>query len=156
MITPVSQASYAVSTNLYQTLVAYPLHESLGVAVYDPGIGVGGMLHFTRPDSKESPEQAKASPATFADTGISAFLWEVFKNGATRKGLKVKLAGGARMFKDTLGVGERNYLMAKRVLWKHNLVVASEAVGGNSGVHLKLEMSTGAVVVKSNNVEMTL
>jgi chemotaxis protein CheD len=156
MITPVNQSSYEVSTNPFQTLVAYPLHESLGVAVYDPSIGVGGMLHFSRPDSKEAPEQAKAAPATFADTGISAFLWAVFQNGATRKGLQVKLAGGARMFRDTLGVGERNYLMAKRMLWKHNLVVANEAVGGNSGVHMKLELSTGAVVVKSNNIEIAL
>ncbi|HXC64413.1 MAG TPA: chemotaxis protein CheD, partial [bacterium] len=116
----------------------------------------GGMLHFSRPDSKESPEQAKAAPATFADTGISAFLWAVFQNGATRKGLQVKLAGGARMFRDTLGLGEKNYLMAKRVLWKHNLVVANEAVGGNSGIHLKLEMATGAVVVKSNDIEIAL
>jgi chemotaxis protein CheD len=156
MITPVNQSSYEVSTNPYQTFVAYPLHESLGVAIYDPSIGVGGMLHFARPDSKESPEQAKTAPATFADTGISAFLWDVFKNGGTRKGLQVKLAGGAQMFKDTLGIGQRNVLMAKRVLWKHNLVVTNEAVGGNSGVHMKLEMATGAVVVKSNNVEIAL
>jgi chemotaxis protein CheD len=156
VITAVNQASYEVSTNQYQTLVAYPLHESLGVAVYDPSIGVGGMLHFSRPDSKESPEQAKSSPATFADTGISAFLWAVFKSGATRKGLQVKLAGGARMFRDSLGIGEKNYLMAKRMLWKHNLVVANEAVGGSSGVHMKLEMATGAVVVKSNNIEIAL
>jgi chemotaxis protein CheD len=156
MITPVERSSFQVSTNLYQTLVAYPVHEGLGVAVYDAGFHVGGLLHFTRPDSLEDPEQAKAVPATFADTGISAFLWEVFKQGATRKGLKVKLAGGAQIFRATLSVAQRNVLMAKRTLWKHNLVVVNEAVGGNPGLHMKLDVGTGAVVVKSINGEISL
>lgn len=156
MITPISQAAYAVSNNLYQILVAYPVHEGLGISVYDPAAKVGGLLHFIRPDSKEEPEKAKAVPAMFADTGIAAFLWDLFKTGASRKGLQVKLAGGGELFHGAPGLGQKNVLSAKRALWKHSMVVSNEAVGGPVGLHLKLDMSNGSVMVKTRDQEIQL
>ena len=156
MVKPVKEAAYTVTLDHEDTLVVYPVCAGLAVTAYDTASRVGGVLHFTQPDSKDDPERAKLFPSMFADTGLDAFLWELFKSGASRKSLIIKLAGGAAMFVGKVGANKKNVLAAKRLLWKHNLVVAGESTGGTVGIHLKLEMATGDVTVKSSGGVLTL
>jgi chemotaxis protein CheD len=156
MIMAITQGSYQVCTDSSDSLVVYPVHEGLGVVIHDPDAGVGGVLHFTRPDSKDAPEQAKSLPGLFADTGIAAFLWDLFKAGASRKGLQVKLVGGTDFIPGVPDMGQKNVLTAKRILWKHSLVVAKEAIGCGLGTHVKLDMATGDVVVKAKGSQIVL
>src|SRR3954471_7007169 len=60
----------SVSNNPSITLSTYALGSCIGVAVYDPGVKVGGLLHLMLPDSSISPAKATAQPAMFADTGL--------------------------------------------------------------------------------------
>ncbi|MGQ9653162.1 MAG: chemotaxis protein CheD [Thermodesulfobacteriota bacterium] len=63
-------AELQVSADPSETLVACSLGSCIGIAIYDPEVRVGGMLHFILPDSSMAPQKAGTKPAMFADTGI--------------------------------------------------------------------------------------
>jgi chemotaxis protein CheD len=65
--------------------------------------------------------------------------------GGDGKRMIVRLAGGAQVL-DSQGVfqiGKRNYLAARRILWKAGILIAGEAVGGDVSRTTRLEVSTG-------------
>ena len=45
-------------------------------------------------------------------------------------------------------IGKRNYLAMRKILWKNNVPVAAEHVGGEINRTVRLEMDTGRVVLK--------
>jgi hypothetical protein len=81
----------------------------------------------------------------FVDTGVTTFLQALFDRGAQRRSLTARIAGGAHLFEDAslFNVGERNHTMVRKVLWKNNIMVSGEDVGGNIPRTMSLEMSTG-------------
>ncbi len=141
----------AVSKCPDQALVTYSLGSCVGVTLFDPEAGVGGMIHCLLPVSKTDPEKAKAKPAMFTDTGFVALLNAVTAEGAKMERLVVKVAGGGAPM-DSAGrfkIGERNYAVLRKLLWKNNLLIAGEDVGGTKPRTMRIEMSTGQVTVSS-------
>jgi len=121
-----------VSNDLDSTLVTYALGSCIAVALYDPASKVGGLLHYMLPESSLDAQKAQQNPFMFADTGIKALLEAVTANGANARRLVVRLAGGAQVL-DNEGVfqiGKRNYLAARKILWKAGILISAEAVGG--------------------------
>lgn len=132
------------------TLITYSLGSCIGVAVYDPVAGVGGLLHFMLPDSRINPDRAKERPAVFADTGVPLLLQECEKLGAQKGRLQVKVAGGAQILdsSDFFKIGKRNLVALKKVLWQHGILIHAQEVGGTTNRTMGLDMSTGTVWVK--------
>jgi chemotaxis protein CheD len=130
-------------------LVTYALGSCLGVSAHDPRAGVGGLLHFMLPASSLNPEKARERPAMFGDTGLPLFLGMLFEQGATRRDLVVKIAGAAGLEGgDRFGIGGRNLLLARRLLWKNGLAPTAEAVGGKGGLTLSLDIGSGETWIK--------
>lgn len=146
----VGMGEHRISQDPLDVLVTYSLGSCLGVSVHDPVARVGGLLHFMLPDSRINPDKAREQPSMFADTGLAAFLNELFAMGATRRTLVVKLAGGSKVLKDGefFDIGRRNLLMAKKLLWKNDLPVVSERTGGEVSRTLRLRMGEGRTFVK--------
>lgn len=90
-----------VSNNQEDVLITYALGSCIGVAVYDPLVRVGGLLHFMLPDSNLDVDKAKANPAMFADTGIPLLFKSCYRLGAEKHRMVVKVAGGASILDDT-------------------------------------------------------
>ncbi len=130
-------------------LMTYALGTSLGLIVYDPGAQVGGMLHAMLPLSKSDPKKAEANPFIFVDTGVPRLLDEVLKEGADKSRLVVKATGCSRpdgdneMFK----IGEKNYAVLKKILWKNNILLESEEVGGAANRTVQFNVTTGEMTV---------
>ncbi len=62
----------------------------------------------------------------------------------------VRLTGGAQVL-DSQGVfqiGKRNYLAARKILWKAGILIAAEAVGGEVSRTMRLEVGTGRMWVR--------
>ena len=116
-------------------LTTYALGSCIGVAIYDPATQVGGLLHYMLPEASINPEKARINPFMFADTGIPLLFRECYKHGALRSRLQIKLAGGANVLDQAnfFNIGKRNYLAARKLLFKNNLLIASELVGGRFG-----------------------
>lgn len=143
-------ADMKVSRNQQAILITYALGSCIGITLYDPVVRIGGLLHFMLPDSKIDIQKARANPWMFADTGIPLFLQEINRLGGEAKRLIVKVAGGSAILDDSgfFNIGKRNYMMLRKVLWAHNLLIHGEDIGGQSNRTLFLEMSTGKVFVR--------
>jgi chemotaxis protein CheD len=126
-------------------LATFALGSCLAIAVHDPVAGVAGLLHFMLPESALDSNKALRNPFMFADTGVPLLFRKSFERGADRKRLIVHLAGGARMLDDegVFNIGKRNYLAAKKLLWKNGIIINGEAVGGIVSRTVRLEVATG-------------
>jgi len=54
--------------------------------------------------------------------------------------------GKNEMFK----IGERNYTVLKKLLWKNNILLASEDVGGALSRTVHFNIATGQTIISSN------
>ena len=141
-----------VSGNTEEEIITYSLGSCIGLTVYDPAVKIGGMIHYMLPLSKVSPDKAKVKPGMFADTGIPILFREMLNRGGNKDRLVIKVAGGSSLMDDNklFNIGERNYLVLRKILWKNNLLINSEDIGGNLSRTLRLDIGTGMVTVKSS------
>ncbi len=141
-----------VSASPEDVLVTYSLGSCVGLTLFDPEAGVGGMLHSMLPLSKIDKNKAREKPGMFVDTGVSKLLQEVFDRGAQRKRIIAKVAGAARVLdqKKMFRIGERNHTVLRKILWKNDILIAAEDIGGTIPRTLFLHMDAGQTVVKSN------
>ena len=147
-----------ISTDPGDVLVTYSLGSCVGVSLFDPVAKVGGMVHCMLPLSKIDQVKAQSKPCMFTDTGVTLLLQEVFNRGATRNNLIVKIAGAASLLDERglFKIGERNYTVLRKVLWKNNLLIAAEDVYGTASRTLILYMNTGKTTIKSAGKEVEL
>ncbi len=133
------------------SIVTYALGSCIGVGAFDPVSGVGGLLHFLLPDSRQDPERAITQPESYADTGIPLLIRTMERLGSDRRRMRVRLAGGAQILEDgaQLAVGKRNYLASRKLLWQMGVIVAMEAVGGNVSRNLGITVGTGDIWVQT-------
>ena len=139
-------------------IVTYALGSCLGLMVYDPVAQVGGMLHAMLPLSKINPEKAETNPYMFVDKGVPILFKEVYGLGGQKERLIVKAAGcGSPMGKNEMfKIGERNYTVLKKLLWKNGVLLKAEEVGGDISRTVHFEISTGRVIIKSGRQERLL
>lgn len=142
-----------VSADVNDVLVTYALGSCLGVAVYDPWVKVGGLLHFMLPDSSLDSTKAKERPAMFADTGIPLLFKSCYRLGAEKKRMIVKVVGGANILDSAnhFRIGQKNITALRKIFWKNNVLIDGEDVGKDNHRTVQLGISTGRVVVKSPN-----
>jgi chemotaxis protein CheD len=133
--------------------VAYGLGSCVGVTLYDPRKKVGGMAHIMLPSSREhSPVVTRPK---FADTAIDDLLEEILRLGAKKDGLEAKLVGGANMFTALYGqsvpIGLRNVMAARKKLMEAGVRLAAEEVGGSQGRTVAFSLEDGRIQIKKWN-----
>ncbi len=139
-------------------LVTHALGSCLGLMVYDPQEKVGGLLHAMLPLSKINPQKAAENPLMFVDTGVPKLFEELYALGARKDRLVVKAAGCGRPIgnNELFKIGERNYTVLKKILWKNSILLESEDVGGTASRTVYMHVSTGRTMISSNGKEMEL
>jgi len=137
------------------TLVTHALGSCLGLMVFDPVAKVGGLLHAMLPLSSINPEKAKGNPAMFVDTGVPLLFKSLYEMGAVKDRLMVKAAGcGNPMGKNEIfKIGERNYTVLKKLLWKNNILLKAESVGGTASRTIHFEVESGVVLLSCNGTK---
>lgn len=142
----------AVSGNPQDVLITYSLGSCVGLTLHDAQSGVGGMLHAMMPLSSMDPRKAAEHPAMFTDTGVASLLQALFDLGAKRENIVAKVAGAAVQLDQSglFRIGERNHMVLRRVLWKNDILLAAEDVGGSLSRTMVLQVGTGRTLVKSN------
>jgi chemotaxis protein CheD len=143
-------ADMAVSSKAEETLITYSLGSCIAVITYDPVARVGGVLHFMLPEASMDMEKARQKPAMFADSGIPLLFKQSYQLGATKRATIVKVAGGSQIMDENgvFNIGKRNYLAMRKILWRNNVMIAAEHVGGNVNRTVRLEIATGRVLMK--------
>ncbi len=154
----VSISDMKVATASNDALVTYSLGSCIGVSLHDPVAGVGAMVHYMLPLSKLDPSRAKQKPFMFGDTAVPTMLEAVFAKGARRERIVAKVAGGAAILdeKGLFKIGERNYTVLRKILWKNNILTDAEDTGGTVARTMYLHMDTGKTILKINGQESEL
>ena len=132
-------------------LVAYSLGSCVGICLYDPTARVAAMAHVVLP---AAPSTVAGTPGKYADTAVPALLDALKQEGALPHRLKCKIAGGAAVLAIGGGgslpnIGLRNVEAVKAALAKVNIRVLAEQTGGNQGRTVRLDASTGRVLVRT-------
>jgi chemotaxis protein CheD len=151
-------ADMAVSKDPGALLITYSLGSCIGISIWDPVAKVGGLLHYMLPESTISPDKAQSNPYMFADLGIPLLFKKAYTLGADKKRIIVKAAGAAQLMdqKGIFNIGKRNHLALRKILWRNNVIIEKEDVGGFEGRTMKLEVSSGKVMIKTKAGEYEL
>lgn len=156
--TLVGIGEWAISSDPSALLVAPHLGSCLGIAVYDPVNKVAGLVHCLLPLSSADPERAKGHPCMYVDTGLIFILQKLLTLGASKKSLIIKVAGGSAI-SDSNGyfeIGKRNQTALRKILWKNDLLIAAEDVGGSHPRTVTISVASGRVSVRSEFGEKEL
>ena len=131
-------------------IITYSLGSCIGMAIYDPVARIGGILHFMLPESSLDQAKAQKNPYMFADTGIPYLFKTAYGLGAKKQRMKVIVVGGAEILdqKGFFNIGKRNYMAAKKMLWKNNVIIDFEDVGGTVNRTVKLAVKNGQTWLK--------
>lgn len=146
-----AQLAVAKSPDFIETQA---LGSCVGIVLYEPYAKVGGIAHAMLPDVNFAKESSRGNPAKFVNTAIEQLLNTMIEQGANKKYIKAKLAGGANMFpditrEDTMHIGKRNSDAAKEYLDKMKISIVAEETGGSVGRTITLDTDTGKLRVRS-------
>ena len=131
------------------------LGSCVGIAIRDPMLKVGGLVHIMLPDSK-AITTGQHSIAKFADTGIEELVRQIERLGARRIRMVAKIAGGATMFSFQGGggpsvaqVGNRNADAARAKLKELKIPILAQDTGANYGRTVIFYPETGAFHIRA-------
>jgi chemotaxis protein CheD len=143
-------ADMGITQSQDEGLITYSLGSCIGVVIFDPVARVGGLLHYMLPESQIDPQKAQKNPFMFADTGIPLLFKEAYRYGAVKNRIIVKVAGGAQILDDSgfFNIGKRNYMAMRKILWRNNVLIKAEDVGGQVSRTVRLDLETGKVWLK--------
>ena len=132
------------------TIITYALGSCIGIALYDPMIRLGALVHIMLPEKVNSDSNI----FKYADTGIRETLRKLYAYGADKRRLTAKIAGGAKMFEMKGGgsmgnIGERNAQTVKRVLAQEGIRIVREDTGANYARTMSIDLQTGMVLIKT-------
>jgi chemotaxis protein CheD len=133
-------------------LITVGLGSCIAIVLHDPDARVGGLAHVLLPSpglSKQDGNLAK-SP----HTAVPRLLELMAGRGAGPRRITARLAGGASMFAalappGTIQMGERNVVASRQVLNAHGIPLVAEAVGGDFGRTVRLDVSAGSLEIRS-------
>ena len=133
------------------TIITYALGSCIGIALYDPMIKLGALVHIMLP---EKGNIADSNIFKYADTGLRETFRKLYAYGASKHRLTAKIAGGAKMFEmkggSSLGnIGERNAQNVKRVLMQEGIRIVKEDLGANYARTMSLDLENGMVIIKT-------
>jgi chemotaxis protein CheD len=142
-----------VSDQAADVLVTYALGSCIGVAIYDPNVAIGGLLHFQLPCASSNPAQAAEQPLKYADSGIRWLIAAMTRLGAQKRRMKVRIAGAARMLNDQgmFDIGRRNHAAIRKVMWDNGMFIDAEHIGGTAPRNMTFNIGDGSLLIKCDD-----
>jgi chemotaxis protein CheD len=94
----------------------------------------------------------------FVDTGVPLLFKTLYDQGAEKARMVVKAAGcGTPMGQNEIfKIGERNYTVLKKLLWKNGISLEAEDVGGPASRTIHFEVASGRVLLSSHGTKRPL
>ena len=124
--------------------VATILGSCVAVCLYDPVLKIVGMNHYLLPLwNGEGLKSLK-----YGNICNERLIEKMILAGARKSRLVVKLFGGAKINISGLNIGEKNVMVAKKILAEHDLKISSEDTGGYLGRKIIISSTDGSVYLK--------
>lgn len=147
-----------VSSRPDDILITYSLGSCIGLALYEPRLRVGGLIHCMLPLSNIDPERAVERPCMFTDTGVPLLIGALGDLGAKTENLIAKVAGAASLLDNGgyFSIGNRNQVILRTLLRKHQIAIVAEETGGNRARTMSLHLDNGTILLRSGGIEHEL
>jgi chemotaxis protein CheD len=131
-------------------LITQGLGSCVAILLHDAEARIGGLAHVLLPSPALS--RSNGNPAKFPQSAVPRLLELMQADGARMSRISARLVGGASMFAalappGTINMGERNLVAARQVLRTHGVPLVAEAVGGDYGRTVRLNVGDGRVEV---------
>ena len=141
-----------ISNDPDSVLVTYSLGSCIGIAVFDPVVKAGGLLHYMLPESSLDAAKAAANPFMFADTGIPRLFKAVYGLGGIKSRMRVIMVGGSQVLdqKGFFNIGRRNEMAARKIFHRNNVVIDFAETGGNGNRTIRLALRDGRCWLKGS------
>ena len=138
-----------------QDLVTTILGSCVSACVRHVKYPLGAMNHFLLPDAGGDGSAVDA-PHRYGAYAMEHMLNELFKKGARKSDLEVKIVGGGAVMQSSARVGGRNIEFVKNYLENEQLRVVSEDVGDSVARRVVYDVTNGRMLVKHLPVEAAL
>jgi len=153
----VDVADMKVLCGVNAVLMTLALGSCIGLAVHDAETRTGGMIHFMLPLSSKGPEKAQVNPYMYGDTGIPLLFRKMYEAGARKENMRVVMAGGASVLRGiSSDIGSQNITITRKLLWKNQVIIAAEDVGGTLPRTLYLDVEYGKTWFTNNGNKFEL
>jgi chemotaxis protein CheD len=139
----VVQGEYAVSDDP-SVMMGTILGSCVAACVRDPLAGVGGMNHFLLPGDKEA-STSDPHALRYGVQSMELLLNAVYRMGARRERLEVKLFGGARVIDGLSDVGQQNASFAERFLQAEGITLRGGSLRGEQARRIQFWPVSGRV-----------
>ena len=116
----------------------------VAVCLWDKALRCGGMNHFIRPVTYD---KALATPQ-YGNVAVAALVKIMQDAGCQREDLVAQiLGGGCRQNTGDAHVGRQNVEIAREMLTRKGIAIASEDVGGSIGRKIAFDTGSGQLAV---------
>jgi chemotaxis protein CheD len=127
-------------------IIATVLGSCVSTCVRDRRTGLGGMNHFMLPDDPRN--DPKGDALRYGCFAVERLLNELFKRGAHRDALEIKVFGGGQVIAGMGDIGRSNIEFVREYLQDEQLTAAVEDVGGPWARRVRYHPSSGKAWVK--------
>ena len=110
-------------------VISTVLGSCVAVAVYDQGLGLGGMNHFMLPDAPLDGKLFGSESGRYGMFAMELLLGDLVKLGTRRERLKAKVFGGGMMI-EGMDIAKKNVDFAVRYLEEEGIAIEARDVGG--------------------------
>ncbi len=133
-------------------LTTLGLGSCVGVVIYDKINGISGLAHVMLPDSANFNNITNESK--FCDLALRNMVEGMERQGARRRNMLAKIAGGAKMFAfrsagDGMSVGDKNVEAARNNLRLLGIRIVAEDVGLDYGRTILFDSTNEQLLVRS-------
>jgi len=138
-----------ISKDPNAVLITHSLGSCLGLTVYDPIAIIGGMIHCMMPTITRATNP-RDNRCRYVDTGVPLLLSQLIAQGLSKSRAQVYIAGCSSCL-DKSGIfkiGQKNYTIFRKIIWKNNLLITSEDIGGSYYRTISLEIGSGRFIMK--------
>lgn len=124
----------------------------VAVILYDCANHVGGLAHIVLPGRRTALRKDDQN-AYYADSGVPLLIEEMLKAGASQSQMLAEVVGGSSQKPQSaeISIGRQNANAALAVLRRAGIAVKREAVGGNCGYRIALDVATGTVNIRQSD-----
>lgn len=120
------------------------LGSCVAVTVWHPILRCGGLCHYLLPNRPKSNDALAIPNARYGVDALELLYCEMIGQAPVSE-YHISCYGGAVMFSGNQKVGESNAELARKWMRLHSITPKQEAMGGNKGRKIRMDLSTGGI-----------
>jgi len=129
-------------------MIVTTLGSCVAACVRDTVLGIGGINHFMLPASSSGNWGGVSASMRYGNHAMEILINDLFRLGAARNRLEIKVFGGANVLGNSALIGTKNVEFVETYLRVEHMAIAAQHLGGEQGRQIIYFPTTGKVKMK--------